>query len=202
MIAETGAMLQSNPNSLLEMHGNLDENGMAISYVQDLIHVETKLRNRLLKASVHLPIGSTQVSVGHLKILIDTVSKEIHGLVQSDICPQDRQNFRSLQKCFDERVLNALKMYVPGSEGTVAYMQICREMYTAFTDPDLRPIERLRRMWRSTYFIRAWRRWILNTQNTATNTSQIQYSVGKNCISSVSYSCVELNAYQLLHLHS
>lgn len=36
-------------------------------YVQDTIHIGTKLRNRLLKQSVILPMGNYQVSVSHLK---------------------------------------------------------------------------------------------------------------------------------------
>lgn len=55
----------------------------SISFLQDLIHVATKLRNRLLKISILLPMGISQVSVKHLKLLVNYVEKEVHGLVFS-----------------------------------------------------------------------------------------------------------------------
>lgn len=51
-------------------------------------------------------MGATQISVAHLKILIANLAKDIHGLVQNDICPDDRPNVSSLLKCFDDRVLH------------------------------------------------------------------------------------------------
>lgn len=159
------------------------------SYIQDHLHLFTKIRNRILMPSVHLPMGSTQASVSHLKILIETVPKEIHGLVRSDISPDDRQNFISLQKCYNERCLSALEKYVPGSDGTIMYLNLCREMHSVYNEPNLEPIERIRRMWHSTYFYRAWRKW-----------TEKNYKLKSNFITSVSYFCIELNAYGLIHL--
>lgn len=51
------------------------------SYTQDTIHTVLKLRNRLLKASILMPMGYKQVTVTHLKLLINNTSKDIHGLV-------------------------------------------------------------------------------------------------------------------------
>lgn len=70
----------------------------AVCYVQDTTHIGTKLRNRMLKASILLPFGNKIISVSHLKILIDNVPKHQHGLVYKDISPEDRQNFSSLEK--------------------------------------------------------------------------------------------------------
>lgn len=58
--------------------------------VQDTVHVATKLRNRLLNVSIVLHIGNRIVSTVHIKRLIDTIGKEVHGLVQSDLYPEDR----------------------------------------------------------------------------------------------------------------
>lgn len=96
--------------------------------VQDTVHIGTKLRNRLLNSSIALNIGSKIVSVVHIKSLLDRVPKEIHGLVRTDITPEDRQNYRSLEKIMDDRVLNALKLNSVNSEATVMYlknMQTC-----------------------------------------------------------------------------
>lgn len=112
----------------------------------------TKLRNRFLKTTANLPMGSFDVSVAHLKVLINTEDKYNHGLVQSDICPDDRQNFRSLQKCYDDRVINALKVHVPGSEATMMYLNLCREVYSTFLEKDLNPCEHIRKIWYMRYF--------------------------------------------------
>lgn len=169
------------------------KSGCQVSYLQDTIHLLTKLRNRLLKQYVNLPMGTSQVSVAYLKVLIKTVDKSVHGLVRSDICPDDRQNFKSLQKCFDDRVLNALEHHVPGSNATIMFLKSCREIYSAFYSPHLTPSERVRKLWHTTYFFRAWRSWILKNKNSAS----INYNQ-KNFVTGPAYDCLELNAYGLL----
>lgn len=188
MKRQTYEMLRTNPIDFL--FDNIDVTHEK-SFIQDVIHIETKMRNRMLKPSVCLPMGTELVSVAHLKVLITTVPKEVHGLVRSDICPEDRQNFRSLEKCFNDRVLNALAAYVAGSESTIMYLKICREIYSAFTETNMKPLDRVKLMWHATYFIRAWRVWILENE---------AYCLQDNFISSPTYSCIELNAYGLLHL--
>lgn len=90
--------------------------------IQDMIHIGTKLRNRLLNSSIIMCIGIHIVSILHIKILLDTVAKEVHGLVSSDIFPEDRQNYGSLEKLMDDRVINALKEHVADSEATIMYL--------------------------------------------------------------------------------
>lgn len=77
--------------------------------LQDTVHIGTKLRNRLLVISILLPLEFWIITISHLKWLINNISKEIHGLVYSDICPDDRMNFGSLQKMMHQRVLDALR---------------------------------------------------------------------------------------------
>lgn len=162
-----------------------------VSFIQDTIHVATKLRNRLQKPSIHFPMGSKQVSVTHLKILIDTVAKETHGLVQTDICPEDRQNFASFQKVTQERVLNALETHVMDSEATVQYLRLSGDLTKAFTDVNLDPLKRVNLLWRALYFFRAWRKWIQKHD---------EYDKEANFISLNAFSCIVLNAYSMLHL--
>lgn len=167
----------------------------SISFIQDIVHLATKLRNRLLKYSILLPMGSKLVSVSHLKMLINNVKKEIHGLVKSDICPDDRQNFDSFVKVSSDRILDALKMYVVDSEGTVTYLKISRDITEAFTKLDLSPLERVYKIWHALYFFRAWKKWILYQK-----CSVSQLRAYENFISENAFTCLELNAYGLLHL--
>lgn len=162
-----------------------------ICFLQDIVHIGTKLRNRLLNLSIFLYIGKKVASVAHLKMLLNLVQKDIHGLVYSDICPDDRQNYASLEKIMQPRVRQALKSHVIGSEGTIEYIRICDEITSSLYECDLAPLERVYRLWRSTFFLRACRIHI--------NTSG-HLEIANNFISPNAYKCIELNAKNLIVL--
>ena len=66
----------------------------AITYVQDTIHIVVKLKTRLLRHSLVLPIGNYIVAVQHLQLLYNVnFQKEQHGLRQRDLDSKDKQNF-------------------------------------------------------------------------------------------------------------
>lgn len=67
-----------------------DENMNFIS-VQDILHIGTKLRNRLLNRQ--LKFGSHIISMAHLEKIINEVHKTEHGLAENTINLKDRQNF-------------------------------------------------------------------------------------------------------------
>lgn len=161
------------------------------SFVQDHIHIGTKLRNRLLKASIELPMGNKIVTISHLKILINEVQKDIHGLSMKDICPDDRQNFGSLEKMMKPAALNALTDYIVGSQGTAMFLKLCHGITSSFCDEDLPPLERVYRIWRAIFFLRTWRKWILKSQSSKLNLSE-------NFISSNAYNCIEINGNNLI----
>lgn len=115
-------------------------------FVQDSVHNGTKLRNRLNKEGLEMPMGNEKVSAQHLKILIKRAPKEVHGITLSDVSPIDRQNFSSFEKISSPRVLMALEKYVPESRAT--------RITSSFMEYDLTPIERIQRIWRAAYFFR------------------------------------------------
>lgn len=166
------------------------KNEQEVSYIQDPIHEALKLRNFLLKPSRIIPMGNAQVSTSHLRILIKKFPKNMHGLVLSDISPDDRQNFKSYEKITTENVLQSLANGVVGSEATIKYLSLCKQITHEFTEPNLKPEQRIYFIWSALYFFRAWRKWIQRSD----------YSLGKNFISSNAFSCLEINAYGLLHL--
>lgn len=160
-----------------------------IYYFQDTIHIGTKLRNRLLNMSIVLYMGSKIVSTVHIKNLLKTVAKEVHGLVLSDICPDDRQNFDSLEKLMDDRVLNAMKAQVADSEGTVMYLTLCKLITSSFLATNLMATERIYRIWYAAFFLRCWRKWLKSNSN---------YSLKENFITDNAYTCIEINAHNLI----
>lgn len=166
-------------------------NAYEIIYLQDITHVGTKLRNLLLRVSIFLPFGNSVISVSFLKFLISNVAKDIHGLSKSDILPEDRQNFKSLEKIMEDRVIEALRKYVPGSEATILYITICKYVTTSFLDPQMEPIERIYRMWYVVYLLRIWRRYIESSKH---------YNLSDNFLTTNCYTCIELNAIELIRL--
>ena len=87
------------------------------------MHLCGKLRNRLLSPNVRLLIGDPCASVDHLLEIVRTQSKIDHGLVISDICVKDKQNYASCEKVSSDAVLLALKQ-IPASEATQFYIQV------------------------------------------------------------------------------
>lgn len=168
------------------------------TYIQDTIHIGTKLRNKMLQASGFLLMGRKQVSVAHLKSLINNTSKDKHGLVYTDICPKDRQNYGSLVKVMDSRVIENLKKYVPDSQATQAYLKLCRNVTSAFTDPVLAPLERIERIWESIFFLRIWHSWLIDLVNKTKGRKD--YTLQDNFITENAYSCIELNGHSLIQL--
>lgn len=125
-----------------------------------------------------------------LDSVIFLVPKPVHGLVYSDICPDDRQNYNSLEKIMQSQIRKHLATFVMGSEGTIEYLRICHEITSSLYDDSLSPLERLSRIWRPLFFIRAWRLWI---KRATTN-------LDSNFITRNAYQCIELNAKNLVIL--
>lgn len=187
-ITVAGVSSDGDPRLLSAMcHNMLFDN--EISVVQDSIHIGTKIRNRINNVQ-ELPMGKCKVSVKDLKCLLK-VDKSIHGLCLSDISPVDRQNFDSFEKITSDRVLNALSTYVPNSEATIKYLQLGRDVVSSYRDFNLKPSERIEVMWRSVYFYRIWREFIKTTP---------KYTLKDKFITSNTYSCIEVNARNLLSM--
>lgn len=164
-------------------------------YVQDTNHSGLKLRNKLLQPSVLLPMGNKLVSISHLKILIEKFPKSDHGLVYTDICPDDRQNFRSLTKIMKSAVSQFLQESVPGSEATAIYLKLCLYLTSAFIDPNLSPLDRIYRLWFSIFYLRIWRTWIQKIEASCGT-----YNLKENFITINAYECIELNGHALVQL--
>lgn len=162
-------------------------------YLQDTVHLGTKHRNRVLKASILMPMGTKIVSSSHLKMLINTVPKPLHGLTMKDICPDDRQNFRSLQKVMQPKVYEALQNHIIDSEGTIMYFKTCEEITSSILDDGMSPLERIQRIWHATFFMRAWRIWL-----TTSSSISPDYKLTENFITDNAYACLEINAHNLV----
>lgn len=170
------------------------------TFIQDIIHILTKLRNRLLMCSRVYPIGYKIVSLSHLKYLIENVSKDKHLLTSYDIEPKDRQNYVSAEKICSDNTIKCLIDYVPGSEATVLYLKAMRGVQLAFLDGNLQSTERIYHMWSAVFLFRAWRSWLLQSEKINPNNKKSKkfYTLKDNFLSSNCYTCIELNAHALV----
>lgn len=158
---------------------------------QDPVHIGTKGRNRMLKKDIKLPMGNMFATIDHLRKLLRTVPKHVHGLSHIDVFPIDRMNFTSFEKLIKNRVILALKEHITDSQATVQYLCIFRDIVNSFTNFDLTPLDRIFLVYRSCYFLRIWRHSIKSSRS---------YTLKDNFITYNAYMCAELNAFSLLHL--
>lgn len=161
-------------------------------FVQDLVHIATKLRNFLINASFNgkiLPIGKYEISLSHLHQLLKLFSKDKHQLTPTTLNPCDKQNFKSVLRMCSSDVINLLRDNVANSRGTIQYLQIIRDVIDCYMNSNLTPIQRIRKAWYPLFLIRIWRDFILSQKN---------YSLKNNFLTSNCYSCIELNAQSLI----
>ena len=97
--------------------------------VQDIVHLGVKLKARLLKPSIILPLGSFIASSAHLQILMGLHGKEVHGLRQRDIDHRDRQNFDVVEHIV---AASSLLDNIPDALGTKLYLNLIQAAYTVF----------------------------------------------------------------------
>lgn len=153
-------------------------------FVQDSHHVGTKGRNRMLN-SADLRIGRFKIYVNHLHQLIKSQTSDKHGLTVSVISPADRQNFESVEKICDARVLELLKEYVKNSDGTVAYLKILKSSLDAYLSINISPLEKVDKIWYSIHM-------------RANIVDHRSYTLDKNFITTNMYACIELNGHSLI----
>lgn len=163
-------------------------------YVQDTVHIATKLRNWFLKTLINprkYRVGKFYIQVDHLKHLVKNIPKDQHQLFATMLNPKDKQNFGSVQKICDKRVTALLQTQVNGSEATVQFLNIVRDIIDSYINRDLTPAERIRKIWTAVFFIRIWRKCITSTRG---------LTLEKKFLTQNCYACIEINAHSLILL--
>ena len=162
----------------------------SVDFVQDMVHIAVKLKTRLLKPSIILPLGNYVAGVHHLRIVQQTFCKDQHGLRERDINYKDKQNYDAVYvvRMTSESVMNLLTS-VPDAKGTIAYLTIMKYINDSFLDKTLECLCRIEKAWYVVFVVHYWRQWIVRHPD---------YSIANNFILSNTYMCIELNAHSLL----
>lgn len=162
-------------------------------YVQDTIHIATKLRNMFLKTMTNpdmLPFGPKfYIRAKHIEMVMLKFTKDQHRLTATVLNREDKQNFESVLRICDESVIELLKSSIPGSEATVKFLQITRDVIDAYRNTDLAPLQRIEKIWNAVFILRIWKNYISSNKHLSTE---------KNFLTNYCYSCIEINAHSLV----
>ncbi|CAF1513074.1 unnamed protein product [Rotaria sp. Silwood1] len=168
-------------------------------FLQDATHLATKWRNRLLSSTAQLCIGEQTITIEHLRDIIQSgqYTRLDHNLIQTDLNPKDRQNYRSCERLASDDVLNILKNNT-NTQGTFVYLQLLRLIIIAYIEPTTSLKTRLKSAWITVFVCRLWLAWL--KKKIFKNQSSTQINKDKHFITRTAYLSVELNAHNLLYL--
>ena len=116
-------------------------------FFQDTLHLLNKIRRRLFTRPGSLIVGSAKPSVKHLEILVKRHSKDKHGLTMADLNPTDLMSFDPTEKVMKKDMIDYMERNVEGSEGTVALLRNMQNIYRAFIEANITPLERIAVCW-------------------------------------------------------
>jgi len=158
-----------------------------VSYVQDVVHVGVKLKSRLLKPSIRLPMGPQFCASGnHLQMIRMAYGKDEHNLRERDVNHKDKQNFDAVLHIMNS---SHLLETVPEAKGTFVYVEMMKCTVDSYLNKSLSPLERIEKAWYANFFARYWKEWISLSS---------QYTLKHNFLTSNAYLCIELNAHALI----
>jgi hypothetical protein len=170
-------------------------------FMQDGIHLCTKMRNRLLSKNANLKMGSYNVSMKHLHQLIKTTNKIDHNLSKSDLNVRDRQNFSSCQRISDDKVLTML-LFNEQYKATYNYLLILNLLIMAYTNRHVSLSTRIYYAWIVLFFIRLWRIWLHLTKRKRKSTTKNTKSGDQYYfITSNALLSIEINAHCLIYIY-
>lgn len=162
-------------------------------YVQDTPHTVGKMRNLLVKTMKYpelLQFGSKyNVQLSHIRYLLDHFPKDVHQLTESILKPEDKQNFGSVLRIIDSKVLQMLRSHVKESVGTVKYLELIKHFHDSYMDEALSPLQRVSKLWYSIFIVRIWRKYVLKSKH---------LRIKDNFFSHWTYSCLEFNAHAMI----
>ena len=188
LLKETPSYLHQAPSIPKAWKTWFNINPRPVAYIQDTVHLAVKLKARLLKPSVILPLGPYVATPSHLHIIKMSCGKEIHGMRDRDINHKDKQNFNAVLHLVKAA---SLLDTLPDSLGTKCYLEVIQCVIDSYLDKSLSPLERITKIWYATFFLRLWRQWLL--QNS-------KYTLKSNFITGNAFKCVELNAHAMITL--
>ena len=69
-----------------------------------MVHNGVKLKSRLLKPSIVLPMGNYIATSANLKFIVKQFGKDIHGIRMRDLDHKDKQNFAEVENIIRQHI--------------------------------------------------------------------------------------------------
>ena len=159
-----------------------------VVYMQDYVHVAVKLKARLLKPSIILPMGDFLAGSHHLKMVLTNFTKDQHGIRHRDLEHKDKQNFEAVSRITAQCVLDLLQQ-IPDAKGTFHYLKCLQFFVDTYLNKTLSPLERIYKAWYVVFFYRFWHGWLLEDK---------KHTIRNNFITYNAHACIELNGHSLI----
>ena len=96
-------------------------NATSVAHVQDIVHVAVRLKARLLKPSIVLPMGKYLDGMHDLRLVQHTFGKDLHGMRERDVNHKDKHNFDAVLHITSDSVITLLAR-IADAKGTTAYL--------------------------------------------------------------------------------
>lgn len=164
-------------------------------FVQDPIHIGTKLGNFFLKSRKNptiFPFGlNSFIQAGHLEFLLRNFNRDHHQLTITSMEREDKMDFTFVTRICDDKVIQLLKSNVSNSKATVKFLELTRDIVNSYLDVNLNPLERIKKIWYAVFVIRMWREYVEKRSD---------LNLEKNFLTRNCYACIEINAHSLVYL--
>ena len=173
-------------------------------FLQDPIHLATKIRHRLLSSVASMRMGDSEIDVKHLIDLVESKHKLEHNLIKCDIDPKDRQNFASYLRISSEVVLNLMKNDDNARE-TYLYLSLLRLVISRYIDRSTIIEQRLRDIWTVVFTCRLWWTWLQYIDAKSNSTTKNKWASMNKIkeqffITRPAFWSIEINAHTLLYI--
>ena len=117
---------------------------------QDIVHLGVKLKSRLLKATIILPLVKFIASSAHFHILVGKKARTYMDYDAKISTTKDKQNFDAVEHIIK---VSHLLDTSPDAIGTKAYIDLIGSCVYSFLDETLSPEKRLEEIWFAIFFI-------------------------------------------------
>ena len=108
------------------------------------------IKIKIVKTINHM--GQYLAGAYHLRILVNAFSKDQHGIRLTDINHKDRQNFDAVTRITSPSEFVLLEQ-IPDAKGILKYLQLLRNFLDAILHKHLTPLERIRKVWYTIFFL-------------------------------------------------
>lgn len=155
-------------------------------FFQDISHIISKLRTRLLETSVPMRVGNFKISLATLKCILSDEPSIGCFIKKTDICSDDKMDVDAGKRICSKEVINRVT-----EPGLKFLLQLMNDLVDAFENVELSASEKIKKIWIVCLSLRGWRQHIKKDQKRKM----------KEFIALPTYIAIEINAHHLINFY-